>query len=182
MKVCFHGSLERARKQIHRSNPAAEIVEKVNFFFKFYVLHEGKYQRLHQSDADLLQCAEYKDCPQQDNGYDGGNFTVAVVLHLLEQREVNEKAFTQGHVTEARKQLATALINVNPLLLCTLVKFSETASLCSKLLRETAVPPSLISLIVWMIWRGKSVVPHRLVLSTPSRGPMATMTTTWHSC
>ena len=112
MNVCFYDSLERARKRIHRSSTAAEIVEKVNFFFKFCVLHEAKYQRLHQSDADLLQRAEYKDCPWQDNGYDCGIFTVAEVLHLLEQRVVDEKAFKQSHVTEARKQLATALINV----------------------------------------------------------------------
>ena len=35
-----------------------------------------------------------------------------MVLHLLEQTVVDEKAFTQRHITEARKQLATALINV----------------------------------------------------------------------
>ncbi len=35
-----------------------------------------------------------------------------MVLHLLEQRAVNEKAFIRSHATEARKQLATALINV----------------------------------------------------------------------
>jgi hypothetical protein len=34
------------------------------------------------------------------------------MLYLLEQRVVDEKAFTQSHVTEARKQLAMALINV----------------------------------------------------------------------
>jgi hypothetical protein len=64
VNVCFGDSLERARTRIHRSSTAAEIVEKVNFFFKFYVLYEAKYQRLHQSDADLLQRVEYKDCPR----------------------------------------------------------------------------------------------------------------------
>jgi hypothetical protein len=53
VNVCFGDSLERARTRIHRSSTAAEIVEKVNFFFKFYVRHD-EYQRLHQSDADLL--------------------------------------------------------------------------------------------------------------------------------
>ena len=33
------------------------------------------------------------------------------MLHLLEQGVVDEKAFNQSHVTEARKQVATALIN-----------------------------------------------------------------------
>jgi hypothetical protein len=53
VKVCLYDSLEHARKRIHQSSTAAEIVEKVNFFFKFYVRHD-EYQRLHQSDADLL--------------------------------------------------------------------------------------------------------------------------------
>jgi Ulp1 family protease len=112
VNVCFYDSLERARKRIHRSSTAAEIVKKVNFFFKLCVLHEAKYRRIHQSDADLLQRAEYKDCPRQDNGYDCGIVTVAVVLYVLEQRVDDEMAFNQSRVTEARKQLATALINV----------------------------------------------------------------------
>ena len=111
VNVCFYDSMERARTRIHRSSTAAEIVEKVNFFFKFYILHEAKYQSLHQSDVDVLQRAQYKECPRQNNGYDCGIFTVAVVLHLLERKEVDEMSFTQSNVTEGRKHLATALIN-----------------------------------------------------------------------
>ncbi|KAI2513256.1 hypothetical protein MHU86_1027 [Fragilaria crotonensis] len=51
VNVCFYNSMERAQKRIH---PAAEIVEKVNFFFKFYILPEAKYQSLHQSDVDVF--------------------------------------------------------------------------------------------------------------------------------
>ena len=113
VNVIFFDSLVRARKRIHRCRSAAAIVEKVNFFFRFYILHEAKFQCLHQSDADLLQCAEYKGCPRQDNGYNCGIFTVAVVLHHLEQRVVDKKAFTQSDMSQKlEKLLATALINV----------------------------------------------------------------------
>jgi hypothetical protein len=177
VNVCFYDSLERVRKRIRRSSTAAEIVEKVNFFFLFYILHEAKYQCLHQSGADLLNRAENKDCPRQDKGYDCGIFTVDVALHLLERRVVNEKGSTQTHVTEARKHLATALINAkSPSCLHTCEVFRKCFPLlvsdgsCSTPTIDcTDDPERVVS------------GPSRLVLSTTSRGPMAMMTTTLHS-
>ena len=111
VNVWFYDSLERSQKRIHRSTNAADIVKKVNFFFKSYILHEPQYQHLHQSDNALLRRVQYRDCPWQENGYDCGIFAVAVVLHLLNQNlVVGETSFTQRNVTEGRKLLAKAFI------------------------------------------------------------------------
>jgi hypothetical protein len=89
----------------------------------------------------LLQRAEYRDCPRQDNGYDCGIFTVAVELHLLEERVVDEKAFNQSHATEARKQLATAFINVkSPSRLHTCDVFRNCVPLLQVAERSSSIP------------------------------------------
>jgi Ulp1 protease family, C-terminal catalytic domain len=110
VNVCFYDSVERSQKRIHRASNAADVVRIVNSFFNSYILHDSKYQDLHQSDVVLLQCVEYRDCPRQLNGYDCGIFAVAVVvLHLLDRKLVDTTAFTQSDVTEGRNHLARAL-------------------------------------------------------------------------
>jgi Ulp1 family protease len=109
VNVYFYDSLERSQKRIHQSSTAADIVKKVNFFFKFYILHDDKYQDLRQTDANLLCRVQYQDCPEQKNGFDCGIFAVAIVLHLAEQIDLKRDTFSQVDVTKARSQLAKAL-------------------------------------------------------------------------
>ena len=87
--ITFYDSLERAKRRIHQSSTAASIVKKVNYFFNAFVLHEKKYASIRQSNTDVVQVVQYKDCPSQRNGYDCGFFAVAMVLHLAERIDIN---------------------------------------------------------------------------------------------
>ena len=80
----------------------------VNLFFKTYVLHEEKYARLRQTDANVLRRVQGKDCPAQHDGYICGIFAVAVVFHLAERKPLIMHSFSQNDVTKARSELAQA--------------------------------------------------------------------------
>ena len=80
----------------------------VHLFFKTYVLHEEKYARLRQTDANVLRRVQGKDCPAQHDGYICGIFAVAVVFHLAERKPLIMHSFSQNDVTKARSELAQA--------------------------------------------------------------------------
>ena len=77
-------------------------------FFNTYVLHEAKYARLQQTDANVLRRVQYGDCPAQHDGYNNGIFAIAVVFHLAERKPLNIHTFSQNDVTKARSELAQA--------------------------------------------------------------------------
>jgi Ulp1 family protease len=105
--ITCYDSLKHAAKLIEERGIAADIVKKMNFFFKTFVLHDKA--SLRQSDTDVIQLAQYKACPMQLNGYDCGIFAVATVLHLLERIDLSSRSLTQVHVTKARSLLAKTL-------------------------------------------------------------------------
>ena len=80
----IYDSLDRAKKRIHQASTAAEMVKKVNLFFNKYILHGKEFLSSQQSETDVLQRVQYKDCPRQKNGHDYGIFAVAAILHLAE--------------------------------------------------------------------------------------------------
>jgi hypothetical protein len=61
------------------------------------------------SDLKLLEVIEFDDCPSQTNGHNCGLFAVAVVLHLVEGKEVNSQTFRQSDITKRWKKLAEVL-------------------------------------------------------------------------
>ena len=86
----YDSSLERNATRVHRGSTAAKLVQKINSFMKYFVLHQDVHHYLHQSDAAVLRTVIYESCPRQLNGYyDCGIFAVAVCLHLSEQQLVN---------------------------------------------------------------------------------------------
>jgi Ulp1 family protease len=76
--------------------------QQVNLFFNTYLIHEDKFSRLQQTDANLLCCVDYKECPLQTNGHDCGIFAVAIALHFAKQIELHRDLFLQADVTKAR--------------------------------------------------------------------------------
>ena len=74
------------RKRIHQASTAAAMVKKVNLFFNKHILHKNQYLSLQQSDTDLLQRVQYKDCPIQKNGHNCGIFAVAAQFCILQNR------------------------------------------------------------------------------------------------
>jgi hypothetical protein len=63
------------------------------------------------SDLKLLELVEFDECPPQTNGPDCGLFAVAVVLHLVEGKEVNSQTLRQSDTTIHRKRLAEVFLS-----------------------------------------------------------------------
>ena len=106
--ISFYDSLQRSRKRLPKSSTPLDIVRQVNHFFNTYLIHEENFAPLRQTDASLLRRVQYKECPEQTNGFDCGIFAVAIVLHLSERIEVKMDSFSQADVTKGRSQLAEA--------------------------------------------------------------------------
>ena len=68
-----------------------------------YLFHDDKEKQ--QRDNVLLQLADWRTCPQQGNTFDCSLFSFAVLLHLVNQLEVTQTVFEQGHVTNLRRGL-----------------------------------------------------------------------------
>ena len=58
------------------------------------------------SNLKLLELVEFDECPPQTNGHDCGLFAVAVLLHLVEGKEVNSQTFRQSDIMILLKKLA----------------------------------------------------------------------------
>ena len=116
-------------------------MKKVNLFFNKYILHGKEYYlSLQQSDTDLLQRVQYKDCPIQKNGHDCGIFAVAAILHLAEQIPLTSKSFSQTHVTKARFELAKTLCSDSALSMTSAVFQDHFPLLCDRsILHDTGV-------------------------------------------
>jgi hypothetical protein len=106
--ISFYNSHQRSRKRLPKSIIPLNVVRQVNHFFNTYLIHEEKYAPLRQTDATLLCRVQYKECPEQNNGFDCGIFAVAILLHLSEQLEVKRDSFSLADVTRARSNLAEA--------------------------------------------------------------------------
>ena len=111
--VSFYDSLERNARRVVHGSTAAKLVQKVNAFFKNFVLHLPELHHLHQSDGAILRRVFYESCPEQLNGFDCGIFAVAVCLHLAERKPVDRTSFSQRDVTKTRRLLSGCLgVNV----------------------------------------------------------------------
>ena len=97
------------------SSAAAKLVQKVNSFMKYFVLHQDEHHHLHQSDAAVLCTVMYESCPQQLNGFDCGIFAVTVCLYLSEQQLVDTTSFEQSDATLARMLLGKCFTGKNML-------------------------------------------------------------------
>jgi Ulp1 family protease len=82
-------------RRVNQSTTAANIVTEVNKFFRHFVLQDKKCKKKQMSDLKLLELVKFDECPPQTNGHDCGLFAVAVVLHLVEGKEVNSQTFRQ---------------------------------------------------------------------------------------
>jgi hypothetical protein len=63
------------------------------------------------SDLKLLELVEFDECPPQTNGHDCGLFAVAVLLHLIEGKEVTSQTFRQSDVMILLKKLAEVFLS-----------------------------------------------------------------------
>jgi len=100
-----------AARQVNQSTTAANIVTEVIKFFRYFILQDKKYQKEEMSDLTLLELVEFDECPPQTNGHDCGLFAVAVVLHLVEGKEVNSQTLRQSDTTIHRKRLAEVFLS-----------------------------------------------------------------------
>jgi hypothetical protein len=67
------------------------------------------HRHLQQSVGAILRTVLYESCPEELDGFDCGIFAVTVCLHLLEQKSVDQRSFSQGHATEAWTLLSANL-------------------------------------------------------------------------
>ena len=100
---------------------ATTFLKKLQFFFAKYVLYDTDFEKLLLSnDEYILKNIDYKDCPNQTNGYDCSLFAYAITLHLVNNVEVKETTFIQEDITRFRFALGKVLsveedeINPNP--------------------------------------------------------------------
>ena len=133
LRLCGTRTGAHQRKQYCRKN-----CEDREFVFNKFILHEKKYQRVGQSDTDVLQRAHYKACPLQRNGFDCGIFAVGATLHLAERISLTSKSFSQTHVTKARSELAKT--------------FAKSGALMASSVSRDCFP----------LLRGRSIVDHAM--------------------
>jgi hypothetical protein len=111
VRARFYDSLQRRTRRVNQSTTAANIVTEVNKFFRHFDLQDKKYKKKQMSDLKLLELVEFDECPPQTNGHDCGLFAVAVVLHLVEGKEVNSQTFRQLDITILRKRLEEVFLS-----------------------------------------------------------------------
>ena len=58
--ILFYDSLERNATRVYCGSTAAKLVQKVNSFMKYFVLHQDVHHHLHQSDAAVLRTVMYE--------------------------------------------------------------------------------------------------------------------------
>ena len=52
-----------------------------------------------------MEVVEFDECSSQTNGHDCGLIAVAVVLHLVEGKEVNSQTFRPSDITETGRSI-----------------------------------------------------------------------------
>ena len=71
-----------------------------------YVLSGTHFEKILVNDPDyILKDVKFHDCPMQQNTYDCGLFATIVVLHLLNDVNVDVTTFTQSNITKFRESL-----------------------------------------------------------------------------
>ncbi|KAG7365098.1 Ulp1 protease family protein [Nitzschia inconspicua] len=89
---------------------ATAVLHQVRKFlsgFCFYKL--GHHQSLLKDPDYIMQVAEFRQCPVQTDGYDCGLFALAVVSHLLCDKDIHPSVFTQAHIDTFRVALRHGL-------------------------------------------------------------------------
>ncbi|KAG7354414.1 MATE efflux family protein [Nitzschia inconspicua] len=85
-----------------RATAVLHQVQKFLSGFCFYKL--GHHQSVLQDPDYIMQMAEFRHCPVQTNGYDCGLFALAVVWHLLCDKDIHPSVFTQADIDTFRVQ------------------------------------------------------------------------------
>ncbi|KAG7365808.1 MULE transposase domain containing protein [Nitzschia inconspicua] len=90
-----------------RATAVLHQVQKFLSGFCFYKL--GHHQSVLQDPDYIMQMAEFRHCPVQTNGYDCGLFALAVVWHLLCDKDIHPSVFTQADIDTFRVALRHGL-------------------------------------------------------------------------
>ncbi|KAG7356971.1 Ulp1 protease family protein [Nitzschia inconspicua] len=102
--IVFDSLSSTARR---RATAVLHQVQKFLSGFCFYKL--GHHQSLLKDPDYIMQVAEFRQCPMQTNGYDCGLFALAVVWHLLCDKDIHPSVFTQAPIDTVRVALRHGL-------------------------------------------------------------------------
>ena len=96
------------------SDPAALLRHMQLFLAKFCAFATKHHRRLLDEPDLLLDLANYGVCPQQQNMYDCGLFATASLLHLFDEYQDLEHAFTAQQIKDLRTALYQRLSAKEP--------------------------------------------------------------------
>jgi hypothetical protein len=98
-----------------RSGLLKFLVDFNKFVVNFIIspsISDNKLKTEKELHGKLLSRMKYSSCPQQDNCFDCGLFSVAIVLHILDGQEITRQLFSQENITDLRFDLGSHLSSV----------------------------------------------------------------------
>ena len=94
--------------KVGRKTLASKFLTKLQFFIAKYVVNGTNLEELLLNEKEfILKNVTYKQCPQQENGYDCSLFAYAVLLHKINNHNISATTFIQEDITRFRFGLYT---------------------------------------------------------------------------
>jgi hypothetical protein len=111
----FRKSGRRNEKPLKNTPAGAFLMAFQQFLLQFCVFSTKHNETLLLDPEFILRDCKYENCPQQHNFYDCGLFSLATLLHLVDNcPSVNNDAFTQQDISKLRTRLYSSLSNNEP--------------------------------------------------------------------
>ncbi len=99
-------SVRNKEKKVSKTSVEGIFLKRVQSFFSLYVLWGTAIEKkLNDDEYLILEGATIRECPSQMNTYDCGLYAVAVVLHLVNNVELNATTFNHSNIEKFRKHL-----------------------------------------------------------------------------
>lgn len=100
---------EAHSRKVLKSSPAARFLRSLQTFLLRYcfVNKQGSrpYNVLESNPDYIIERATYGNCPQQNNTWDCGLYSLALVLHLAHNIPITPDVFVQNHISNFRSAL-----------------------------------------------------------------------------
>ncbi len=96
-------------RKVLKSSPAARFLRSLQtFLLRYCFVHKQgstPYNVLESNPDYIIERATYENCPQQNNTWDCGLYSLALVLHLAHNIPITPDVFVQDHISNFRSAL-----------------------------------------------------------------------------